>query len=288
MRKSFELASILPAVVASVAVVAACDENPHSPPVGGMEITTSARSTSTTTADGWAISFSRYLVNVSSVSVVGGDQVLAASAEAQLIDQAAPGTKSLLVAPVRTARPWEDVSFGFAPVTAEANVTVVEPVTTADRDAMLAAGYSVYVEVGATKGGATKTLKLGLSTSTLFKDCGGDRDGVFVRGLVVPADGSDTADVLMDPSVLFLDDLAAPGAATRFDAIAAADADGNGAIDMTEVRAVSLETARASGGAYGVGEMAQLTDLGAFIEALAPRTVASFRAKGTCTPESQQ
>jgi hypothetical protein len=91
----------------------------------------------------------------------------------------------------------------------------------------------------------------------------------------------------MDAGVLFLDDLAATNALPRADAIAAADANGDGVVTMAELQEVTLEVAKESGGLYGVADAADVGDLGAFLEALARRTVTSFRARGACLVEEQ-
>jgi hypothetical protein len=281
----FGLASIASSMIA-------CDENPSTPPLGSMDITTSAPSTAAAaplqTVDGWSIKFDRYLVHVSAVSVVGIDGVVAASATPQIIDHAAPGSKSLLSATVRTARHWEDVSFQIAPADATATATPLDPATDEDRDMMEKEGLSLYIEATATKADVTKTLKLGFKSATTFKTCEGDLGGARVRGLVVPPDGNDTADVVMGAEVLFSDDLGAPGAVLRADAIAAADIDNDGIITTDDLHGVPLDVARQTSSAgYLVGVNSTVIDLGAFLEALTRHTVKSFRSPtGTCVAEA--
>jgi hypothetical protein len=106
-----------------------------------------------------------------------------------------------------------------------------------------------------------------------------------VRGLVVPPDGNDTADVAMAGELLFSDDLDAPGAALRAEAIGRSDGDHDGLITLEELRATSLEAARASGGPYGTGANTEVADLGAFVEQLTRHLVTRFRATGKCTAE---
>ena len=65
----------------------------------------------------------------------------------------------------------------------------------------------------------------------------------------------------------------------------AADADNDGVITLDELRATTLEVARAKGVAYGTGDNAEIADLGAFVEALTQRVVTRFGATGKCTSE---
>ncbi|MDF2696761.1 MAG: putative lipoprotein [Labilithrix sp.] len=270
------------ALAATSALVAACDENPGFPKLGSMAITTTAPAAERefVTTDGWSVKYDRFLVHVTAVNVAGTDQVLAASATPQIIDQVAPGPKTLLSATLRVARAWEDVSFQIGPAAAETDTTIAPPVKEADRDMMQKDALALYVEGKASKAGVTKSFKWGFGTDTLFTGCQENRGGTVVHGLVVPPDGNDTADIVMSADVLFSDDVAAGG--LRADAITAADTDNDGTITLAELRATPLDAARATGAAYATGDKADVTDLGAFVEALVPRIATRFRASGTC------
>jgi len=265
-------------------LVAACDEDPSFQKLGSMDITTTAPTAEKdfTTSDGWLVKYDRFLVHVTSVEVAGDDEVLAASATSQIIDQVAPAPKSLLSATVRTARPWEDVTLRIGPATVdpETETAVALPVKEADRDMMQKDGLALYVEGKASKAGVSKAFKWGFSTDTLYKDCNANVNGTVVRGLVVPPDGNDTADVVMGGDVLFRDDLA--GGALRGDAIFAADADNDGVITLAELRGKPLEALRATGAPYATGDKTEIADLGAFVEALTRQLVVRFRSNGTC------
>ena len=263
----------------------ACDENPSFQKLGDLELTTSAPSVEREliTTDGWTIKYDRFLVHVSAVDVAGDDRVLAASAGPQIIDHVAPGTKSLLLATVRTARAWEDVSLQIGPALADTEIALGDKVSEADRTMMQNGGLALHVEGKASKAGVTKSFRWSFTTDTLYAGCDEDRNGVVTRGLVVPPDGKDTADVVIGGEVLFSDELA--GGVTRAEAIARADADGDGTISLEELRATSLDAARAAGGVYGTGTRDDLTDLGSFVETLTQRLVVRYRATGSCTPE---
>jgi hypothetical protein len=279
---------LIVAFASALAGLVACDDG-EIPPLGSMDVTTSAPTLElgkeTVTADGWTVKFDRFLVHVSAVTVAGDDGVVAASAPPQILDQVAPSPKSLLSATLRTARPWEKLSIQLGPASAEAEATFAEPVTAADRDMMQTRGLTFYVEGRLAKAGAGKLFKWGVSTDTLHKDCAGERDGAVIRGLVVPPDGGDSADIAMSGSVLFSDDLAAPGAHLTAESIVRADSDGDDVVTFEELHAMPLEEARTDASKYQTGEASDVTDMGTFVEHLSRRVVTHFRGSGTCTAE---
>lgn len=276
--------SKLPLVLLSFAAcavsVAACDENPKQPPLGTVAITTTAPTIETgfATVDGWNVKYTRFLVHVSAINVAGNDGVLTASATGQVLDQVPAPPKVLLESSNRVARAWEDVSFEIGPATADS--APIAPVTDADRDAMIASGTSLFVEGTMTKGTDVKSFQWGLSPRTSYTGCTGSLNGALVPGLIVPTNGTDTGDIVMDGSVLFFDNLATRGHLLRGDPIAAADADNNGVILLTELANVSLDTARASTGLYG--PLDGVSDLAAYLNAQARSLVVAFRADGDC------
>jgi hypothetical protein len=302
---SFRFLRVVSAVVTPFLALLACDENPDNPPLGSMDITTTAPALATElrTDDGWTIAWKHYLVHIASVRVAGDDGVVAASAPSpQLIDQAAPGTKSLLHGTVRTARPWENVSLqiGPAPMDSETEIEIVAPATEADRDLMRKEGLSIRVEATASKDGVVKTLDLRFTTDTVYAQCQEGTGALARRGLDVKADGNDTANIVMNGGVLFVDQLTPEGfggASPVAEAIATADRDGDGIVTLAELHARPLDDARRQqassssdipnpSGRYDVGERTDITTLGQFVEEQARRTVQTFRDSGTCTPEA--
>lgn len=267
-------------LLASLAVVA-CDDNPKIQALGSLEITTSAPTVEKelVTSDGWTIRYDRFLVHVTAVSVAGADGVLAASATPAIVDLVTPGPKSLLSAPLRTARTWEDVSFQIGPSSSDTEITLVEPVKELERDMMVGGGFALHVEGRATRADVVKTFKWGFSTDTLYNECA--ENGA--RGLFVPPNGATRADITLTGDVLFADDLA--GGVLRADAITAADLNNDGVVGLDELQQTSLDTARAAGASYATGDRTDISDLGAFIAALTPRIVSRWRAAGTCVAE---
>ncbi|CAN5885700.1 hypothetical protein BH11MYX4_BH11MYX4_64500 [soil metagenome] len=268
-------------------LLAACDETPSDQKHGSLELTTSSVTAEKgfSTGDGWNVKFNHLFVHVSAVTVAGLDGVVTASATAQVVDQAAAGPKTLLSASVRTARPWEDVSFEIAPAARVDDVgpQLVAPVTQGDVDAMVKDGLSLYVEGSATKGAVTKGFKWGFTSDTLHTACTGEVKGAAIPGLVIPPDGVDSADIGMDGSVLFADSLVNAGSSLRFDPLAAADADKDGVVTLEELGAVTLDSLRAAkAGAYVTPDASPIGDLRGFTEENTRRVVISFRAKGSC------
>lgn len=278
LRPSLVIASL----VAGIGALSACDETPEDFVLGSMEITASAPAAAAehTTADGWTLKFDRALVNLTALNVAGDDLVLAASTYPQILDLVAPGPQTLLSATLRTARAWQDVNFQIGPAAPETDTTHLDPVTDEDQSAMETGGISLHVEGTLKKGDVTKAFKWDLTTDTIYSACETNTGGVVVRGLVVPKDGKGAADIEMDPTVLFAEDLAGAGA-LRADEIAAADADNDGTITFAELAAAPLAGPRAELLAAAGG--GPLADLGVFVAALAPAIVKTFNGTGACT-----
>lgn len=262
----------------------ACDPDPSYQALGSLDITASdpPLAAAITTADGWTVQYSRFLVHVSSVEVAGSEGVVGASSTGQLFDFVSTTPKSLVSATVRTARNWDAVSFSVGPITDDTETVNIEPVTQADVDAMKAAGVAVKVQGQMSKAGMVKTFEWAFSGGTLYKDCESTRSGSVVRGLVVPPNGNDTVNVTFDGEGLFSDSLAAGGVPSGDD-IAAADADSDGVITQDELQVAALSGTRAANVAGVEGAPA---DLGAFIALRASDLVGSFGNAGKCTAES--
>lgn len=256
---------------AALSVIAACDEDPSQPPLGSVSITASAPTLAAgfMTADGWSVKYTKLLVSMTSITVAGSDGVVTASNENNVVNLASTAPISLLSADNRIARAWQDVSFEIGPATADSVPDA--PVAQADVDPLVQDGISVYAEATMTKDNVTKTLQLGFTTDTNYTLCG--------SGVVIPRNGTATADVTFGGEALFAD--AVVGAhALRGDPIANADGNNDGIVTVAEMNAVSILTARASG-PYTTGGPAADT-LGAFVTLEVPAIVLSFGG-GTCT-----
>lgn len=270
---------------------AACDD-PTIPPLGKIEVTASTplQGGGVQTVDGWTIKAERFLV-VASATVGGADGVVAASSGSVLLDPST-AARSLISDDTRRARHWEAFSFQVAPPLPEGEeeqTSVTEPATEEDLAQMRSGGYSIFLKGRATKGAVTKTFEWGFATNTLYESCQATVGGVVVPGMVVPAGGSDTVDVGLSFAVLFGERLPGEGEtipAPRFEALAAADTNADGAVSLEELRGISLEAARAAAAepaAYAVGSRTEIENLATFSEELSRHIVTTFRGTGACT-----
>jgi hypothetical protein len=105
--------------------------------------------------------------------------------------------------------------------------------------------------------------------------------------VVVTNGGTDAVQLTVHGDHLFYDDLEAPTAQRRFDAIACADADANGDVTLEELGKASLlpdssaaDPACRARPAYRPGSQS-VNDLGGFVRALA-RTTGHYRGVGEC------
>lgn len=268
------------------ALLAACGDDTVHEKYGSVDVTASAPTLGKefTTTDGWVVKYDRFLVSVSAISISASEtKVVTTSATPQIFDAVAPQPTLLLSDIVRRAQQWDTFSFQIAPAVESATtpITLAATVTEPLRDLMTKGGLSIYLEGKATKAAVTKTMKWGFTSDTTFGECEGEREGVKIKGIIIPPAGGDAVDLVLRGDVLFSDNLTAPGVALRFDPFAAADADANGEVTTEELKATTLETARASG-PYDIGKQKDVADLGAFTNALTREILASFRAKGTC------
>ena len=231
--------------------------------------------------DGWTIRYDRFLVVIADVSVGSkGAAPVAKMARGKLFDMHAPGEKAVVELTGLPAKAHDHVSYVIAPATAE--TVVADGATEADKQAMIAGGYSLYVEGKASKGTEAIAFAWGFRTSTLYDDCGGEIAGKVTEGVVVTNGGTDTVQLTIHGDHLFYDDLQAKEAKLRFDTIARADTSPkDGVVTLDELAAVKLATILKASGPYGTGSAAGIADLRQFVEALS-RTVGHFRGEGEC------
>lgn len=230
-------------------------------------------------ADGWTIRFSRFLLAVREVTVGGS----AAEGFPRVYAVTVPGRKP--VARFADLEAGEHaVSFVVGPV--DASASLGEGATQADLDALVAAGASVLVEGEASRGGVTKRFAWAFSTSTRYTDCKAEVDGREVVGVNVTGGGEDRAEITIHGDHLFYDDLEATTAAVRFDALAQADADGDGVVTLDELARRPLAALDPALGVYGTGSAPDVADLRAFVTALS-RTLGHFRGEGECVVRNE-
>lgn len=153
-------------------------------------------------ADGWAISFDRFEVELRDISIAG-----ATLDDPDPIDLSRPSDgEGQLLGTVDVAEgDYGDLSFTLARVT---------------------------IEGSASKSGETKTFMWEFGTPVSYSEC--------ETLTQVPADGVGEVEITVHADHLFYDSLVAEEPALRFDAIAAADSDADGMITQEELAATDL------------------------------------------------
>lgn len=230
--------------------------------------------------DGWTVSYDKFLVNFQNIVVANAAGEMAASmASSTLFDNTQPGVKTIVEFDDVPAQSWDRVSYEIAPVTASTELD--DGVPQADKDLMLAGGYSLYVSATATKGDVQKTFAWGFAIGTRYNECHSEQDGRDESGVVVTNNGSLEAQLTTHGDHLFYDRLqASPDPAIRtslrFDTLAAADANDDGDITLAELEATPLDVRLYDPSGLGAA------NFGAFVTSLA-RTVGHFRGEGECT-----
>ncbi len=207
-------------------------------------------------ADGWAVTFSKFALVISSVQVEddAGNALQTFTAPATF-DLTQPG-------PVQVVDLGEVEAKRYARVGA-----VVQP------DDVLG-GSSVVVEGEASKGADAFTFSWSFATATRYSGCESE-DG---EGIVVRAGEQNEMQLTVHGDHLFYDDLAADDAVLRADAIFAADADADGEVTQAELSDVDLTTLPID--QYGNAGAAET--LGDFITSLS-RTLIHLDGEGECS-----
>lgn len=234
---------------------------------------------STEFADGWGVTFDKFLIVLDGVEVSDGTTSKAKMPKPRLFNHVVPAPKPVFAAGTLPAQAYTKVSFMITPVTAETELG--QGATEADKALMTKGGYSIYVEGKAQKGAEQKRFSWGFSTKTLFDDCKVEESGQEVLGVVVTSGGSLDAELTVHGDHFFYDDLQSPDAKLRFQNLADADANKDGEVTLAELAAVKLARLPKENGPYGTGSAADVTDLGAFVTGLT-RTVGHFRGEGEC------
>jgi hypothetical protein len=226
--------------------------------------------------DGWAVTFSKFLVVYTAVQVkdAAGTEVSTFSAPA-VFDLVQPGPVTVIDLGEVTAQRFDDVGAVVAPAAG----AVAGSAAAADVALMNDGGLSVHVVGSATKGADTATFSWSFDTATRYANCETEGEG---EGIVVRAGEDNAMQLTVHGDHLFYDDLAADDAVLRFDAIFAADGqDGTAAdndISQAELDAVDLTTL--PNDQYGNAGAAET--LGDFVASLS-RTLIHLNGEGECS-----
>lgn len=215
--------------------------------------------------DGCSATYDTFLVNIAGAALLDGDgKSSGALGSAQVFDMTQPGPHPVgeVAAP---ATHYDTAEFRVAP----ASGAEVAGNATGDQTAeMISAGASVLVAGTLTCSAGAVTFRWVFQTDTTYR-CEPD-------DLTLPAGGEDTTQLTIHGDHLFYDGLENPDAVVRGEAIVAADSDGDGAVTMEELSAVSV-----SGLGYQVGQYSDVSDLGAFVTFLT-QTLGHVDGEGHC------
>lgn len=230
-------------------------------------------------ADGWEVTFQKFLVSVRDVelSVEGGAPVRAGF-EA-VVDLTRPGPTLLRALADVPAGRYTRFQYALAPAATAQGLGGVSP---ADVARFTGEGRSVWVQATASRGASRKTFDWAFTGDTLYGDCADVALGG--TGLVVPVGAQATAQLTIHGDHLFYDDLQSESARLRFDALAAADADADGVVTLEELGRVSLTSLPV--GQYGTAGAAGVRTLRDFVTALT-RTLGHFQGEGECVARSR-
>lgn len=233
-------------------------------------------------ADGWSVSFSKFLIVVGEVSVADERAGEAGRLRgSQVFNLASVGPHLLGEMESLPARTFNRVA--YAVLSAGADTEPHASATQADLELMQQGPYSVYVTGAATREDRAKTFAWGLSGSTRYTQCVAEIAGRNVEGIAVTNGGTEAVELTIHGDHLFYDDLASSEARPRFAAMADADADLNDEVTLDELTAVRLVSI--AEGSYGTGSASGVDDLGAFVLAQT-KTLGHFRGEGHCVAEA--
>ena len=216
-------------------------------------------------ADDWSVQFDSFLISVGGIQAASGGMLVLEDPAYRIFDlsQGSGGSGFLALSEMVPGGAYDDVAYRIAPSDSAAAGNAAAN----DVLFMREQGYAIYVEGRATRGDQTRTFAWGLTTATTYERCRS----------VATVDGGRVASVLtIHADHLFYDDLISDEPDVRFDAIAGADADGDGDITAAELAAVDITGFER----YQVGSF-DVRDLWSFLDHQAS-TVGHIDGEGHC------
>lgn len=222
--------------------------------------------------DGWAVAFDKFLVSIGDTKAKAGEGGVEVGLDGFfLVDLAAAsgGAGHELASFAAPGGTYDHYAYRLAPAADAAAVNV----STADADAMRAAGYSIRVVGSATKAGVTKTFDWGFTLKVTHAHC-------EVREAIDGNAASIEATIHADH--LFYDDAVSAEPDVAFQLIADADADADGAITLAELAAKDIRAeARYQVGSLEDPAGAAIVNLRQYIEYQAT-TLGHINGEGHC------
>jgi hypothetical protein len=215
---------------------------------------------SSATADGWNVSFERLLISI-------GDPHVGSPLEGACSPYSNPGYARIfdmkaVTRPenVGVAFARDQCSFSFTVSNPEPDTKIAAGATDQDRELMRTpgtdpyagvSGISMYVSGTAERAGMGKRFAWAFRQRVRYEECWQEEAGTRSDGLDLRDGEIVTANIEVRGEDLFRDHLDPSGAMLRFDVFASADANSDGEVTLSELRAVPLEEVRTNG-PYGV------------------------------------
>ncbi|MEM1031307.1 MAG: hypothetical protein AAGN82_13245 [Myxococcota bacterium] len=228
--------------------------------------------------DGWAVSFERFVVVLSDVTVADANGEGASLAEARAFDLVTPGPHG--VGALDDLPSGNLTAVGYRTPVATDGTTAHESAATGDVEAMREAGFSIWASGVAARDQITKRFSWGFAADRRYDRCVDVGGGQEIDGVVVPNGGSVDLQLTIHGDHLFFDDLVSPEAGLRFAHMADADVDGDGEVTLAELDAVELSTIPPAEGSYEAGA-ADVNTLGDFVRA-SVGSLGHFNGEGHC------
>lgn len=226
--------------------------------------------------DGWAVTFDKFILILHDVNTgtEGGTDVAMVAMEGwAAFDLVKKGPVTLATMETDTGT-YSETAYGIKPGSAETASDTVGTADVADVQMMLDGGYAAYVQGKAVKDGSELAFAWGFGKVTTYSHC---------HSTAQLNDGDQaTIQLTIHGDHLFYNSLINPNAVPAFQAIANADADGDGIITADELRAVSSDAFKALDN-YDVGSQT-IDNLYEFIAAQSG-TLGHIDGEGHCDIE---
>jgi len=180
-------------------------------------------------ADGFGVTFDKFLVAVSQIEVaVDQDSPAFTDATARVWDLTQTGPFAIASKEIDEGT-YNHTAYTIAPAAAGA---IAGNATDEDVQAMITGGYSLYAAGSATNDVVTKTFSWGFDTAAVYDPC--HSVGILENG------GAATVQLTIHGDHLFYDDATHDQAVLRFNDIALADTDGDGDVAQTELASYDI------------------------------------------------
>ena len=191
-------------------------------------------------ADGWSITFDRFLINLGQISVaIEGEPAPLSDKTMRIWDLVKTGPHKILSEEVPVGE-YTHSAYRISPASEKSKNGNAEQV---DADEMISGGYAVFVEGSATKDDETITFSWGFDKDTVYDPC-------HSKGHLT-ADKKGSVQITIHGDHLFYDDAVSEEPSLRFEDIALADENEDGEVTLDELADLDITPLEH----YGVGSL---------------------------------